>query len=52
MKKFLYSKKAAPYVFILPFVLTFAIFWIVPCKVSDHEHGENPAWTGAVSGSR
>lgn len=30
MKKFLYSKKAAPYVFILPFVLTFAVFWIVP----------------------
>lgn len=30
MKKFLYSKKAAPYVFILPFVLTFAIFWVVP----------------------
>ncbi|HIT90658.1 MAG TPA: sugar ABC transporter permease [Candidatus Merdenecus merdavium] len=30
MKKFLYSKKAAPYVFILPFVLTFAIFWLVP----------------------
>ena len=22
------------------------------CKVSDHEHGENPALTGAVSGSR
>ncbi len=30
MKKFFYSKKAAPYVFILPFVLTFAIFWIIP----------------------
>lgn len=30
MKKFLYSKKAAPFVFILPFVLTFAIFWVVP----------------------
>ena len=30
MKKILYSKKAAPYLFILPFVLTFAIFWIVP----------------------
>ena len=29
MKKFLYSKKAAPYVFILPFVVTFAVFWIV-----------------------
>ena len=30
MKKILYSKKAAPYVFILPFVLTFAVFWLVP----------------------
>lgn len=30
IKKFLYSKKAAPYVFILPFVLTFLIFWMVP----------------------
>ena len=30
MKKILYSKKAAPYVFILPFVLTFVIFWIIP----------------------
>ncbi len=30
IKKFLYSQKIAPYVFILPFVLTFAIFWIMP----------------------
>lgn len=30
MKKFLYSKKAAPYVFILPFAVTFAVFWIIP----------------------
>lgn len=30
MKKFLYSIKAAPYMFILPFVLTFVIFWIIP----------------------
>ena len=29
-KKFIYSKKVAPYVFILPFILTFLIFWIVP----------------------
>lgn len=34
MKKFLYSKKAAPYVFILPFVITFAIFWIIPLSKS------------------
>ena len=30
MKKFLYSIKVAPYMFILPFVLTFVIFWIIP----------------------
>ena len=30
MKKLIYSKKAAPYIFILPFVLTLAVFWIIP----------------------
>lgn len=30
MKKFLYSKKMAPYVFVLPFVLTVILFWISP----------------------
>ncbi len=29
-KKFFYSQKAAPYVFVLPFILSFAIFWIYP----------------------
>lgn len=29
-KKFLYSKKTAPYIFILPFLLSFALFWIYP----------------------
>ncbi|MCR5451065.1 MAG: sugar ABC transporter permease [Lachnospiraceae bacterium] len=29
-KKFLYSQKTAPYVFVLPFLLSFAIFWIYP----------------------
>ena len=28
--KFLYSQKAAPYLFVLPFILSFAIFWIYP----------------------
>ncbi|SKC07847.1 arabinosaccharide transport system permease protein [Lachnospiraceae bacterium] len=27
---FLYSQKAAPFVFVLPFVLTFTIFWVYP----------------------
>lgn len=30
MKKFLYSPKVAPYIFVLPFVLTLAIFWVSP----------------------
>jgi len=29
-KSILYSKKAAPYIFILPFLLSFAFFWIYP----------------------
>ena len=29
-KKILYSQKVAPYVFVLPFVLSFAFFWIYP----------------------
>ncbi|MGI6093985.1 MAG: carbohydrate ABC transporter permease [Lachnospiraceae bacterium] len=30
VQKFLYSQKAAPYVFVLPFLLTFVIFFIYP----------------------
>ncbi len=30
MKKLLYSRKIAPYVFILPFVITVLLFWIYP----------------------
>lgn len=30
VKKFLYSQKAAPYVFIFPFVLTVILFWLFP----------------------
>lgn len=29
-KKFFYSQKAAPYVFVLPFMLSFIFFWIYP----------------------
>ncbi|WP_159791786.1 carbohydrate ABC transporter permease [Puerhibacterium puerhi] len=29
-KNLLYSRKAAPYVFVLPFILTFGIFWAFP----------------------
>ncbi|MHA6512574.1 carbohydrate ABC transporter permease [Tessaracoccus sp. Z1128] len=30
MKKLLYSPKVAPYIFVLPFVLTLGIFWVSP----------------------
>lgn len=30
LKKFLFSQKAAPYVFVLPFILSFCIFWVYP----------------------
>ncbi len=29
-KKILYSQKIAPYVFVLPFVLSLLIFWLYP----------------------
>lgn len=30
IKKFIYNQKVAPYVFILPFVLSVLLFWVVP----------------------
>jgi arabinosaccharide transport system permease protein len=30
IRKLLYSQKAAPYLFVLPFILSFAFFWIYP----------------------
>lgn len=30
LKKFIYSKKTAPYVFVLPFLLSFFMFWVYP----------------------
>ncbi|BBF42606.1 alpha-arabinosides ABC transport system, permease protein 1 [Lachnospiraceae bacterium KM106-2] len=30
LKKFFNSQKVAPYVFVLPFILSFAVFWIYP----------------------
>ncbi|WP_342757257.1 sugar ABC transporter permease [Kineothrix sedimenti] len=30
IRKFFYSQKAAPYVFVLPFILSFCFFWIYP----------------------
>lgn len=30
IKRFLYSQKVAPYMFVLPFILVFLIFWVYP----------------------
>lgn len=30
VKRFLYSQKVAPYVFVLPFILVFLLFWVYP----------------------
>ncbi|AOZ94157.1 carbohydrate ABC transporter permease [Paenibacillus crassostreae] len=30
IKKFLYSQKVAPYVFVLPFIIIFVVFWVYP----------------------
>jgi arabinosaccharide transport system permease protein len=29
-RRLLYSQKLAPYLFVLPFVATLALFWIIP----------------------
>ncbi len=52
LKRFLYSKKVAPYVFVLPFVLTFLIFWLYPLGSSftmsfqERMMGQQPKWIG------
>ena len=30
VKKLIFSQKVAPYVFVVPFILSFAFFWIYP----------------------
>ncbi|MCM8709997.1 sugar ABC transporter permease [Clostridium sp. SYSU_GA19001] len=52
IKKFIYSQKAAPYVFIAPFVIVFLIFWIYPLSNSvvmsfqERMLGQVPKWIG------
>lgn len=53
IKKFLYSKKIAPYIFILPFVVVFLIFWLFPLSNSvvmsfqERLLGQEPKWIGS-----
>lgn len=54
-KKFLYSQKAAPYVFVLPFVIVFLIFWLYPflnsfiMSFQDQMLGQTPKWKGIAN---
>lgn len=41
MRRLLYSQKAAPYFFVLPFILTFGIFWAFPLGRSVVMSGQN-----------
>lgn len=50
IKKILYSKKVAPYIFIMPFVLVFMVFWLYPLSNSfimsfqERLLGQEPDW--------
>ena len=55
MKKLFYSKKAAPYIFVLPFVLTFILFWIGPISkgvVLSFQDTQQETWVGFKNYSR
>ncbi|GIP57602.1 MULTISPECIES: carbohydrate ABC transporter permease [Paenibacillus] len=52
IKKFLYSQKVAPYVFVLPFILVFLFFWVYPLGSSfgmsfqKIQLGQEASWVG------
>lgn len=58
IKKFVYSQKVAPYVFVLPFILIFLIFWFYPLLNSfvmsfqDKMLGQDPKWIGDANYSK
>ncbi|PAF33413.1 sugar ABC transporter permease [Paenibacillus sp. 7516] len=58
IKKFVYSQKVAPYVFVLPFILIFLIFWFYPLLNSfvmsfqDKMLGQDPKWIGEANYSK
>lgn len=55
IKRFIYSQKVAPYVFILPFVLVFVIFWAYPLLDSFQMSfqkvslGQESSWVGVAN---
>ncbi|MEW4428151.1 sugar ABC transporter permease [Paenibacillus illinoisensis] len=58
IKKFVYSQKVAPYVFVLPFILIFLLFWLYPLVNSfimsfqDKMLGQDPKWIGEANYSK
>ncbi|MEO2203140.1 sugar ABC transporter permease [Paenibacillus pabuli] len=58
IKKFVYSQKVAPYVFVLPFILIFLLFWFYPLVNSfimsfqDKMLGQDPKWIGEANYSK
>lgn len=58
IKKFVYSQKVAPYVFVFPFILIFLIFWLYPLVNSfvmsfqDRMLGQDPKWIGEANYSK
>lgn len=52
IKKFLYSQKVAPYVFVLPFIAVFIFFWVYPLGSSfgmsfqKIQLGQEAGWVG------
>ncbi len=58
IKKFVYSQKVAPYIFILPFVIIFLVFWLFPLANSflmsfqERMLGQEPKWIGAANYSK
>ncbi|EMS70155.1 carbohydrate ABC transporter permease [Ruminiclostridium cellobioparum] len=55
IKKFVYSQKVAPYIFVLPFVIIFLIFWLFPLANSfvmsfqERMLGQDPKWIGTAN---
>lgn len=58
IKKFVYSQKVAPYVFVLPFIIVFLIFWSYPLinsfimSFQDRMLGQDPKWIGEANYSK
>ncbi|WP_145414286.1 carbohydrate ABC transporter permease [Paenibacillus xylanexedens] len=58
IKRFVYSQKVAPYVFVLPFILIFLMFWFFPLinsfvmSFQDRMLGQDPKWIGEANYSK